>query len=69
MGVMPDGAQLQAYRSKDNDYLKDGQHYELYEIPGKTTLHRYGLPAPVGYACTTRVKPKKPRLKSVPARG
>jgi succinyl-CoA synthetase beta subunit len=41
----------------------------LHEYQAKQLFARYGLPAPVGYACTTRVKQKKPHLKSVPARG
>jgi succinyl-CoA synthetase beta subunit len=41
----------------------------LHEYQAKQLFARYGLPAPVGYACTTRVKQKKPHLKSAPARG
>ncbi len=43
----------------------------LHEYQAKQLFARYGLPAPVGYACTTllRAKQKKPLQKSVPARG
>ncbi|XNM44063.1 ATP-grasp domain-containing protein [Escherichia coli] len=41
----------------------------LHEYQAKQLFARYGLPAPVGYACTTPgAKQKKPLQKSVPAR-
>lgn len=41
----------------------------LHEYQAKQLFARYGLPAPVGYACTTRVKQKKPFPKSARVRG
>lgn len=41
----------------------------LHEYQAKQLFARYGLPAPVGYACTTPREAEEAASKSVPAVG